>query len=108
MLCSKQSTGYIVKKPLVPLIWAALKLSPPCGTHVAIRSYAAPNITDPLEEVFCCQLQLAIADLRAGHLPEGSVAEIGVGCSVLGCIESIKAFKAHFQALRFRKGHLEA
>jgi hypothetical protein len=28
MLCSKQSTGYIFKKPLSPLIWTALEVQP--------------------------------------------------------------------------------
>ena len=30
-----------------------------------------------------------------------------VGCTVLGCVESIEGFEAHLQALRFCKGHLE-
>ncbi len=61
----------------------------------------------PLEEVFYCQLELAIVDLRAGYLAEGSVAEIGVGCGVLWGVERVEGFKAHLQALGFSKGHLE-
>jgi hypothetical protein len=44
MLCSKQSTGYIVKKPLVPLIWTGSDIRmllvgrkiPECLQHLSI------------------------------------------------------------------------
>src|ERR1700682_3113461 len=45
-------------------------------SHVNVRDSLGKSL--PLEEVFCCQLELAIVDLRAGYLAEGSVAEIGV------------------------------
>jgi len=35
---SKQSTSYIVKKPVAPLIWTALKFSRPCGTKLPNRA----------------------------------------------------------------------
>jgi hypothetical protein len=42
-LSSKQSISYIVKKPVVPLIWTALKLSVP-GSTLTVTYHGWPAL----------------------------------------------------------------
>ncbi len=66
---SKQSTSYILKKPVAPPIWTALKFSRPCGTQFVNPGSHTPSEGRTLQRGSCGQPRMWLSRREVSTLP---------------------------------------